>query len=261
MVVPQARAAVVVGHLNNSGFIENTPSKREEIRGESKVSLSIVIPVLNEAKSIETCLSALQPLRDQNLSNQDVEIILVDGGSEDSTCELAASFVDHVITSKPGRGIQLNTGAAIAQGKHLLFLHSDTVLPSGFSPMLISGAQWGFFPVKLSGLAWPFRVIERAMNLRSKITKIATGDQAIFIQSEYFQRVGGFAEIPLMEDVEICGRLKSEAHPLFMPSHVVTSSRRWEQQGIVRTILRMWRLRLAFFFGACPHRLVQQYYP
>ncbi len=248
MVVLQDRAAVVVEPLSNSS--------REGLEAaDTSIPLTIIIPALNEEQIIEACLLGLQPLRKQG-----VEIILVDGGSQDSTCELASPFVDHLIQSAPGRGIQMNAGAAVARGESLLFLHADTVLPPDFSPLMIPEAQWGFFPVQLSGSVWPFRVIEGAMNLRSKITKIATGDQAIFIQSGFFQRIGGFADIPLMEDVEICGRLRSASRPVLMSGTVVTSSRRWEQQGIARTVLRMWRLRLAFFFGACPHRLVQQYY-
>jgi rSAM/selenodomain-associated transferase 2 len=248
MVVRQDRVAVVVERLSNS-------SREGLATTDTSIPLTIIIPVRNEEQSIETCLLGLQPLRKQG-----VEVILVDGDSQDSTCELASPFVDHVIKSAPGRGTQMNAGAAVARGQSLLFLHADTVLPPDFSLIMISEVPWGFFPVKLSGSVWPFRVIERAMNLRSKITKIATGDQAIFIQSGFFQRIGGFADIPLMEDVEICGRLRSESRPVLMSATVVTSSRRWEQQGIVRTVLRMWRLRLAFFFGACPHMLVQQYY-
>jgi len=238
----------VVARLNNPRWAGFTTT-------DACIPLTIIIPVFNEEQDIETCLLGLQPLRKQG-----VEVILVDGGSQDSTCELAVPLVDHVIKSALGRGTQMNTGATLAQGKFLLFLHADTVLPPNFSPTMISEIPWGYFPVELSGSAWPFRVIERAMNLRSKITKIATGDQAIFIQSVLFQRIGGFADIPLMEDVEICGRLRSVSRPVLMSSTIVTSSRRWEQQGIVRTVLRMWRLRLAFFFGACPHKLVQQYY-
>jgi len=248
MVVRQGRAVAVVARLNNS-------SREGLATTDASIPLSIIIPVLNEEQNIETCLSGLQLLRKQG-----AEIVLVDGGSQDSTCLLAAPLVDHVIKSTQGRGTQMNAGATVAHGEFLLFLHVDTVLPSDFSLIMMPEAQWGFFPVQLSGSAWLFRVIECAMNLRSKITKIATGDQVICIQSDFFRRIGGFADIPLMEDVEICGRLRSESRPVLMPGTVVTSSRRWEQQGIVRTILRMWRLRLAFFFGACPHRLVKQYY-
>lgn len=248
MAVQQDRAVVVVEPLSNSS--------RDGLETvDVSIPLTIIIPVLNEEQTIEACLLGLQPLREQG-----VELILVDGGSQDSTCELASSFVDYVIKSAPGRGTQMNSGAAVARGEILLFLHADTILPPDFSPIMISEELWGFFPVKLSGSAWPFRVIEGAMNLRSKITKIATGDQVIFIRSEFFQSIGGFADIPLMEDVEICGRLRSVSRPVLMSGTVVTSSRRWEQQGIARTILRMWLLRLAFFFGACPHRLVQRYY-
>ena len=228
------------------------------------VPLSIIVPTLNEQQTIDNCLSHLQSMRDLG-----VEVIISDGGSTDRTLELAKPFVDELVCSEPGRARQMNAGAAVAHGKHLLFLHADTKLPSDFSlasldegplgPQLYK-PQWGFFLVKLSGSAWPFRVIETAMNLRSKITRIGTGDQAMFIQSELFHHIGGFADIPLMEDVEFCRRLKTVCRPTLAKGFVVTSSRRWEQQGICRTVLQMWRLRLAYFLGASPHNLVQQYY-
>lgn len=258
MVVQLDRVVAVVEHLSRVeqlNRLKQQSTKPTITPSVVDISLSIIVPALNEEQNIEACLLGLQPLRKQG-----AEVILADGGSQDSTCELAVPFVDHLIKSSPGRGTQMNAGAAAAHGEHLLFLHADTILPVDFSPKLISEAPWGFFPVKLSGLAWPFRVIECAMNLRSKITKIATGDQAIFIRAELFQRVGGFADIPLMEDVEICGKLRSEFCPVLALGTVVTSSRRWEQQGIFKTVLCMWRLRLAFFFGACPHRLMRQYY-
>lgn len=217
--------------------------------------LSIIVPTLNEQQTIDNCLSHLQSMRDLG-----VEVIVSDGGSTDRTPERAKPFVDELVCSEPGRARQMNAGAAVAHGKHLLFLHADTKLPSDFSLASLGKAQWGFFPVKLSGSAWPFRVIETAMNLRSKITRIGTGDQAMFIQSELFHHIGGFADIPLMEDVEFCRRLKTVCRPTLAKGFVVTSSRRWEQQGICRTVLKMWRLRLAYFLGASPHNLVQQYY-
>lgn len=247
-----------VGQAVNS---EVNPEVNIEVKA---VPLSIIVPTLNEQLTIETCLSPLQSMR-----NLGVEVIVSDGGSTDLTSEVAKPLVDELICSEPGRARQMNAGAAVANGKYLLFLHADTKLPSGFSlgslgegPLgsQLHKVQWGFFPVKLSGSAWPFRVIETAMNLRSKTTGIGTGDQAMFIQSELFHRVGGFADIPLMEDVEFCRRLKVICRPTLVKGFVVTSSRRWEQQGICRTVLKMWRLRLAYFLGASPHNLVQQYY-
>lgn len=218
------------------------------------VLLSIIVPTLNEQQTIETCLSHLQSMR-----NFGVEVIVSDGGSDDQTLETAKPFVDELVCSEPGRARQMNAGAAAANGQCLLFLHADTKMPSGFSLVSLGKAQWGFFPVKLSGSAWPFRIIETAMNLRSRTTGIGTGDQAMFIRSELFHRVGGFADIPLMEDVEFCRRLKVICRPTLAKGFVVTSSRRWEQQGVCRTVLKMWRLRLAYFLGASPHNLVQQY--
>jgi hypothetical protein len=153
----------------------------------------------------------------------------------------------------------MNAGAGIARGQYLLFLHADTQLPDNFSMELLLGAQWGFFPLRLSGSAWLFRCIERAINMRSKISGIGTGDQVLFIRSLLFSELGGFADIPLMEDVEFCRRLKAVCRPAFGPSFVVTSSRRWEQRGIIRTIFQMWRLRLAYFLGVSPENLVRHY--
>ena len=219
------------------------------------VPLSIIIPTLNEQGVIEACLDHLQPLRKMG-----VEIIVSDGGSIDRTCELAAAYADKVISGESGRSCQMNAGAGIARGQYFLFLHADTQLPEHFSVALLLGAQWGFFPLRLSGSAWPFRFIEHAINLRSKISGIGTGDQVLFVRSALFNVLGGFADIPLMEDVEFCRRLKVICRPAFGHSFVVTSSRRWEQRGIIRTVFQMWRLRLAYFLGVSPQSLVRQYY-
>ena len=245
--------------------LEVSSEVNSEVNSEVKaVPLSIIVPTLNEQQTIETCLSHLQSIR-----NLGVEVIVSDGGSTDLTSKVAKPLVDELVCSEPGRARQMNAGAVVANGKYLLFLHADTKLPSDFSVASLGEgplgsqlreAQWGFFPVKLSGSAWLFRVIETAMNLRSKTTVIGTGDQTMFIQSELFHRVGGFADIPLMEDVEFCRRLKVICRPTLAKGFVVTSSRRWEQQGICRTVLKMWRLRLAYSLGASPHNLVEQYY-
>lgn len=221
-----------------------------------KVAVSIIIPTLNEVLGIERCLKNLQSLRERG-----VEVIVSDGGSTDGTRELAILHADHVIDSDPGRALQMNTGALQANGEFLLFLHSDTSLPTEFSQAWLTGLVWGFFPVKLSGNAWQFRLIERAINLRSRLSGIGTGDQALFIRRTLFESIGGFANIPLMEDVELCRRLKADSGPVIQKDPVTTSSRRWEQRGIIRTVMQMWRLRLAYFLGASPSNLVKQYYP
>lgn len=219
-------------------------------------SLSIIIPTLNEQEIIKDCLLPLQPLR-----NMGVEIIISDGGSKDQTRVIAEPYVDQITQFKPGRARQMNAGAALASGTYLLFLHVDTLLPPDFDVTSLRDTQWGFFPVGLSGSLWQLRIIERAMNLRSRITGIGTGDQAIFVRSDLFHALDGFADILLMEDVEFCGRLKAVCSPSLGHDYVMTSSRRWEQQGVTRTVLQMWRLRLAYFLGVSPDRLIRQYHP
>ncbi len=221
----------------------------------SRVSLSIVIPALNESREIVHALTRLQPLRDRG-----VEVLLVDGGSVDDTVQLARPLVDTVIDSDRGRGVQLNRGASAASGDYLLFLHVDSRLPTAFSADDLLGTAWGFFPVRLSGRAWLFRVIERAMCWRSALSGIATGDQGLFVKRDLFADIGGYPEIPLMEDVAICRRLKGRCRPTRQRQPVTTSSRRWEAHGIIKTVLEMWRLRLAYFFGASPQYLAGCYY-
>lgn len=218
--------------------------------------LSIVIPVLNEGAELTPCLQCLQGLR-----QAEVELIVVDGGSSDDSMERATAQADLVINSPRGRSLQMNAGAAEACGNYLLFLHSDTRLPVGFSSHWLSDSVWGFFPVKLSGTSWAFRVIERAMSCRARFSGIGTGDQALFVRRDIFDQIGGFAAIPLMEDVEICRRLKALCPPKVLSPPVLTSARRWQQRGIVTTVLQMWWLRLAFFLGVSPARLARWYYP
>ena len=199
----------------------------------------------------------------QGLRLQGIELILVDGGSTDNTLELAQGLVDRVVGSSRGRAVQMNAGAAAAQGEYLVFLHLDTGLPAGFVEHLKSWRQsreaWGFFRVKLSGKSPCFRIIEWAMNWRSRISRIGTGDQVIFIRSDFFKRLGGYANIPLMEDVELCKRLRKLSAPCIVKDCVTTSSRRWEEQGVIRTVLLMWQLRLGYFLGVAPERLVKRY--
>ena len=221
--------------------------------------LSIVIPVYNEAESITAFLTGLQAYR-----SQDCELIVVDGGSADNSLALASSLADQILQSDSGRARQMNAGAAMARGRWLLFLHADTYLPDSFSQFIrqLDGLDrgWGFFPVKLSGRARSLRVIERAISYRSAFTSVATGDQAMFVERRLFQRVEGFAALPLMEDVAMSKSLRSLLKPLVWPDAVTTSSRRWERDGVIRTVLLMWRLRLAYFLGVSPERLVRQYY-
>ncbi len=221
--------------------------------------VSIVIPVLNEATNIVASLDVLQVYRTQGH-----EIIVVDGGSRDDSVALAEPLADRVLTSEPGRARQMNAGASVARGDALLFLHADTQLPHGACDVihacLQAGAQWGRFDVRLSGAAAGLRIIEFMMNLRSRLTKIATGDQAMFVEKSLFLHVGGFDDIPLMEDIALSRRLKKQGTCACLRQCVTTSSRRWEEQGIVKTVRLMWRLRFSYWLGADPARLVRQYY-
>ena len=220
--------------------------------------LSIILPVLNEAGEIRAQLEALQSLR-----NKGVSLILVDGGSHDNTPEIARPLVDQLIFTARGRGIQMNAGAQISTAEVLLFLHADTRLPPSavdcICNAISSGALWGRFDVRIASSHLLLRIVERMMNWRSRLTGIATGDQGIFVRKALFERVGGYPELPLMEDVVLSSRLKRIAPPVCLREYVVTSGRRWEKHGVMRTILMMWRLRTEFFFGADPHKLAVRY--
>lgn len=221
--------------------------------------LSIIIPCLNEADRIAGTLAALEPVR-----RRGAEVIVVDGASEDGTAERAAPLADVVITAPRGRASQMNAGAARARGEILLFLHADTRLPEAADALIIDGLKrmrrsWGRFDVRIDGRHPLLRAVERLMNARSRLTGIATGDQAIFVTRTLFTAAGGFPDMPLMEDVELSKRLKRFSAPLCLNHCIVTSGRRWEKRGVLRTILLMWRLRLAYWLGADPRRLAVRY--
>lgn len=223
-----------------------------------KPALSIVIPALNEAAGIEATLRALQPLRARG-----VELVLADGGSGDGTAALARTWVDAVADAPRGRALQMNAGAALARAEVLLFLHADTRLPPLADVLALqavaTGACWGRFDVRIEGRPWVLRVVATLMNLRSRASGIATGDQAIFVTREAFERVGGFPAQPLMEDVEISRRLKRLGRPACLSAKVCTSGRRWEQRGVWRTILLMWQLRWRYWRGESAARLAEAY--
>ncbi len=220
--------------------------------------LSIIIPTLNEAASIKNTLSELYTLKDNGH-----EIIIVDGGSTDQTLSICKQYTDKVFNSGKGRAKQMNLGAKHASNDILVFLHADTLLPEQARQLIctaLSNKQWGYFSIKLSGSHVVLRLIEFFMNIRSCLSGIATGDQAIFVYRESFNSINGFKEIPLMEDIEISKSLKKISRPACVPVPVISSSRRWETQGYIRTILLMWRLRLLYFFGTPASQLVKQYY-
>jgi len=221
--------------------------------------LSIIVPCLNEADGIAGALSALAPLRARG-----AEIIVVDGGSSDGTAERAAPLADTVIGAARGRAVQMNAGAACARGEILLFLHADTVLPGAADALVIDGLErtrrgWGRFDVTIAGRHPLLRIVERLMNLRSRLTGIATGDQAIFVTRSLFTAAGGYPEIALMEDIALSTLLKRFGPPLCLRHRLTTSGRRWEENGVLRTIVRMWHLRLAYWLGADPGKLALRY--
>jgi len=225
------------------------------------MQISIIIPVLNEASWVIQTLTALQPLRKVGH-----ELIVVDGGSDDQTMSLSKPLADKVIQSPQGRGRQMNAGAKSSSGDILLFLHADTFLPKDADRLIIGGIErrkgdWGHFDVKFSGKHLLLRIIELLMNLRSRMSQIATGDQAIFVKREIFEAIGGFPEMDLMEDIALSKILKRGRRPICLWQRVLTSSRRWETKGFFRTILLMWLLRIAYFYKADPKRLVRLYYP
>lgn len=191
------------------------------------------------------------------------EVIVVDGGSTDDTAARAATTADRVLRSARGRAVQMNAGAAAASGDVLLFLHADTQLPAGFAAAVLSaverGGVGGRFDVVLDGEHPFLPVVAFLMNVRSRLTRISTGDQAIFVRRDVFAKLGGFAPIPLMEDVELTSRLRRLGPLAAIRLRVHTSARRWEINGLARTIVLMWTLRLAYACGVSPHRLARAY--
>ena len=221
------------------------------------MKLSIIVPTLDEAPEIAAALEALAPLRAGGH-----ELIVVDGGSTDGTPALAAARADRILPAPRGRARQMNAGAAIATGEALLFLHADTRLPPDAARLVIEALArrgWGRFDVRIEGGSPLLAVVAFCMNWRSRLSGIATGDQAMFVRREVFAAAGGFSDIPLMEDVALSARLKKISPPACLAARAVTSGRRWERHGVLRTILLMWRLRLAYFLGARPEDLARRY--
>jgi rSAM/selenodomain-associated transferase 2 len=220
--------------------------------------LTIIVPVLDEASGIAACLAPMQAMRGRG-----AQVLAVDGGSRDATRTLAAPHADRVIESPRGRARQMNAGAEAAAGDVLLFVHADTILPTdadiAIARAVADGARWGRFDVTIAGADALLPMVAAMMNARSRLTGIATGDQAIFARSDEFRAAGGYAEIPLMEDVALCKQLKRASRPRCLRERVVTSGRRWERQGTLKTIFLMWRLRMAYALGADPGRLARRY--
>lgn len=234
-------------------------SKRSSHEFPLTVSISIIIPCLNEAEGIVGTLKALQPVRSRG-----GEVIVVDGGSSDGTVAHARPWADKLLTAPRSRAAQMNAGAGEASGTILLFLHADCLLPAAADSMIIDGLNrarksWGRFDVRISGKHPLLRAVGTLMNLRSRATGIATGDQGMFVTRSLFEAVGGFPDIALMEDIALSRRLKRFGAPLCLSHRITTSGRRWEKHGVLRTIILMWRLRLAYWLGADPDELALRY--
>jgi rSAM/selenodomain-associated transferase 2 len=220
--------------------------------------LTLIVPVLDEAAGITATLQALAALR-----RRGAEIIVVDGGSHDASATLAAPLADTVLASPRGRARQMNAGAAVAQGDVLLFLHADTALPAdaetAIERAVAGGARWGRFDVRIGGRSAMLPVIAALMNTRSRLTGIATGDQAIWVDAPLFRQLGGYAELPLMEDIELSRRLRAVCPPACLREQVLTSGRRWDDRGVWRTIFLMWRLRWRYWRGTPAEQLARAY--
>lgn len=225
-----------------------------------QMRFSIIVPVFNEAKAISATLARLQPWRDCGH-----EVIVVDGGSADATAERARRFADLVLVTDKSRAQQMNAGAALASGDVLLFLHADTRLPDRARHAIEAAIGhvnrgWGRFDVSIEGRPKMLKIVALMMNLRSRLSGIATGDQAIFVRREAFLTAGGYPDQPLMEDIELSKRLKRLAPPVCLPDRVLTSGRRWEAHGVWRTIFLMWQLRFAYWYGVSAIQLAQHYH-
>jgi rSAM/selenodomain-associated transferase 2 len=223
-------------------------------------TLSIVVPVLDEAAALPAFLAHLAR------TCPAAEVIVVDGGSGDGSPEIVRRAAGvRLVRSGRGRARQMNAGAAVARGDALLFLHADTRLPPGAAEAIARAladhaVAYGRFDVRFDSPRPAFRVIAALMNLRSRLSGVSTGDQGLFLRRATFEAAGGFADIPLMEDVELSRRLKRRGRPAALRLRVTTAARKWEREGVARTVALMWALRFLYFAGASPARLHRWYY-
>ncbi len=220
--------------------------------------VSVIVPVRNEAHQLAGVLASIR-----RALHEGDQLIVVDGGSTDNSADIAARFADQVLVSPAGRATQMNAGARMASGEWLWFIHADTELLPAHRDALAAlppTALWGRFDVRLSGRRWLYAMIATLMNLRSRLTGIATGDQGIFVRRHAFEASGGFADQPLMEDIALSAMLRRQALPSCLRPVLVTSSRRWQQKGVWRTIWLMWRLRWRYWRGEDPATLHRDYY-
>jgi rSAM/selenodomain-associated transferase 2/rSAM/selenodomain-associated transferase 1 len=222
------------------------------------VKLAIIVPVLNEGASLHDALAALQIFRARG-----VRLVVVDGGSVDGTADIAKAHADEVIAAPRGRAAQMNAGAQVCRDADaLVFLHADTRLPPEADRLIaeaLTERPWGHFDVRIDGRSPWLRLVSVLMNWRARLTGIATGDQTLFVRRKVFEKLGRFEAVPLMEDVELSGRLKKHSRPACIAAHVTTSGRRWDTQGVVRTIALMWQLRAAWWRGADAQTLALRY--
>lgn len=221
------------------------------------MDISVIVPTLDEAEGIAATIASARAPAVR-------EIIVVDGGSSDGTVDVARQHADAVLRAPRGRAAQMNAGAAVAHGEVLLFLHADSRLPRGFDAAVLDALTdpptvGGRFNVRLIPATPLLRAVEALMNLRSRLSRIATGDQAIFVRRGVFEGLGGFESIPLMEDIAFSRALKRRGRIASLRARVETSSRRWLRQGPLRTIALMWWLRGLYFFGVSPERLRRRY--
>lgn len=222
--------------------------------------VSVIVPVFNEAETIEAFLVSVR-----ESCGECTQIVVVDGGSTDGTASIARPRCDRLVESRKQRAAQMNAGVQHASADILWFLHADSWLPKHADELIrdaLAGSDrsWGFFQVRLSGSNLMLRIVERMMNWRSNLTGIASGDQGMFVTRDLFERIGGFPAIALMEDIAISGKLKAAGRPVCPTQKLVTSSRRWEKNGMLRTIILMWKLRLLYFLGVEPDKLAHMYY-
>lgn len=223
-------------------------------------TLSVIIPSLNEVDSLRSNLQRLQVLRSCGH-----EIILIEAGECNLNLDEKAEFCDLVLQSERGRAKQMNLGAKFASGQWLLFLHADTNLPANFEsiiskPLSNRSFLWGWFDVSFDASGLIYAVIAKLMNVRARLTSVSTGDQTLVVDRKLFWELKGFADIPIMEDIELTSRLRRHAKPLMISGSVTTSARRWQKEGVLRTILLMWSLRFLYFIGVSPRKLVNCYY-
>jgi rSAM/selenodomain-associated transferase 2 len=219
-------------------------------------SVSIIIPVYNEALQLD---GSLKNLFDSLAETSEIEVIISDGGSTDDTLAIASNYPCKTVNSDIGRARQMNAAWHHASGDILLFLHADSCLPDDWLTQVQVSQKWGFFPIRLSGRHWLLRVIEGAINLRSRVSKVATGDQGLYFRRSFFHDLRGFPNIPIMEDVAISKLARKISQPSIGQHPVTTSSRRWEKNGIIKTVFLMWGLRFAYWMGINPDRLHRIY--